>query len=210
MGEGQGPRLGQADRIAFLVGRGRIGIDLVEKDVACRRRAQAHGRVRPGHDQYPAREFLREHRIAGIPRSGWLHPFTQGRAFLDQRIDALARVSFGEFHGRLHRQHRPRGMGNHEADHVVARFRRAHLRGFHEHHPLGRMTGRERIHDLAHIGRAAGPIAPGFGRGARGQHAVLVGPLGHRQIGVGLQPFRPGTAQIIVSVEFSDANCGFR
>ncbi len=31
-GEGQGARLGQRDRIAFLVGRGRIGVDLVEED----------------------------------------------------------------------------------------------------------------------------------------------------------------------------------
>ena len=46
MGEGQRPRLGQRDRVAFLVGRGRIGVDLVEEDVARRRRAQPDRRVR--------------------------------------------------------------------------------------------------------------------------------------------------------------------
>jgi hypothetical protein len=35
------PCLGQGDRIAYLVCRGRIGVDLVEKDVARRHRAQA-------------------------------------------------------------------------------------------------------------------------------------------------------------------------
>ena len=42
--EGQRPRLGERDRIAFLVGRGRIGVDLVEEEVARRHRAQADRR----------------------------------------------------------------------------------------------------------------------------------------------------------------------
>ena len=63
------PRLGQRNRIAFLVGRGRIGIDLVEKQVARRHRAQADRAVGAGDDQQPCRELLRQHRVAGVARA---------------------------------------------------------------------------------------------------------------------------------------------
>ena len=56
--EGGGARFGQRDRIAFFVSRGRIGIDLVEKDVARGHRPQAGGRVRPGQHQNAAEEFF--------------------------------------------------------------------------------------------------------------------------------------------------------
>ena len=52
--EGARARLGERDRIAFLVGRRRIGIDLVEEEIARRHRAQADRAVGAGHDQEPA------------------------------------------------------------------------------------------------------------------------------------------------------------
>ena len=51
MGEGQRARFRQRNRIALIVSRRRIGIDLVEENVARRGRAQPYRRVRPGHDQ---------------------------------------------------------------------------------------------------------------------------------------------------------------
>ena len=64
--EGGGPCLGQGDRVAFLVRRGGIGVDLVEKDVARGHRPQAGGRVRPGQHQNAAGEFLGQHRVARV------------------------------------------------------------------------------------------------------------------------------------------------
>ena len=66
---------------------------------------------------------------------------------------------------------------NHETDPVVARFGRADLRGLHEGDALGGMAGRERIHDLAHVGRARRPVASRFGRGPRREPAVPVRPF---------------------------------
>ncbi len=73
--EGGGPCLGQRDRIALLVGRGRVGIDLVEEDITRGHRPQAGGAVRTGQDQDAAGEFLRQHRIACIARPGGVDPF---------------------------------------------------------------------------------------------------------------------------------------
>ncbi len=140
MGEGQRPRLGQRHRVAFLVGRGRIGVDLVEEDVARRGRAQPDRRVRPGHDQDAAREFLRQHRVAGVAGARRFDPLPQFRALVDQRIDPLARVAFRQFHRRLDRQHRPRRLVDRESNPVVSSFRRADLSSLHEHDPLGRIA----------------------------------------------------------------------
>ena len=204
MREGQRARLGQRNRIPFLIRRGRIGIDLVQKQISRRGRAQPHRRVRPGHDQNAARELLGQHRIARIPRPRRFDPLAQLGAFLDQRINPLARVAFCQFHRRLDRQHRPRRVMHHEADEAVARFGRAHLGGLHEHHPLHRAHGRERIHDLAHIGRARCPVPPGLSRGARAEPAMLVRPLRDRQVRVRPNAPRPLTQQVLCTVEPAD------
>src|SRR6202045_5298001 len=51
-----------------------------------------------------------------------LDPAAERRTLRDQRIDALAREPLGELDGRLHREHRPRGMVDDIADPIVARL----------------------------------------------------------------------------------------
>ena len=199
--EGRGPRLGQRDRIAFLVGRGRIGVDLVEKDVARRHRPQAGGRVGTGQHQDAAGEFLRQHRVARIARPGRIDPFAQGRTVRDQRIKPPARGAFGHLDRRQHRQHRPRRMVDHKADPVVASLRRADLCGLHERDALRRVARRQRIHDLAQVGRAGRAIPPGFGAGPRRQPAVLVRPFRHRQVRVGPHAPAPGAQDVLGPVK---------
>jgi hypothetical protein len=177
MGEGQRPCLCQRDRIAFLVGRGRIGIDLVEEDVPRRSRAQTDRRVRPGHDQDAAREFLRQHRVARIARARRFDPLPKLRAFVDQRVDPLSRVPFRQFHRGLDRQHRARRLVDREPDPVVARLCRTDLRRLHEDDPLCRIAGRQPVHDLAHVGRARGAIPARLGRCAAREHPVPVRPF---------------------------------
>ena len=196
MRKGGGARLGQRDRIAFLVGGGRIGIDLVEKHVARGHRAQPGRAVRPGQHQDAAGEFLRQHRVAGIARSGRADALLQRRAILDQRIDPPARAALGHLHRGQNRQHRPRRVMDHEPDPVVASLGRAHLRGLHEADPLRRVPGRERIHDLAQIRRARGAIPARLGRGARGQPAMRIGPCGNGEVGIGARAFRPGAQDV--------------
>jgi len=183
MREGQRPGFGQRDRITFLVRRGRIGIDLVEEDVARRGGPQADRRVRACHDQDATREFLGQHRVAGIAGPRGLHPLAQLRAFIDQRIDPLARVSLGQFHRRLDGQHRARCLVDDEADPVVPRLGRADLRS------------------LAHVGRAHRAIPPRFGRGAAREHPVPVRPFRHGQVRVGPKPAAPGTQDLRRAVE---------
>ena len=89
MGEGQRPRLGEPDRVAFLVGRSRIGVDLVEEDVSRRHRAQSHGRVGAGQHQHAAREILGQLRVAAVARPRGPDPLPERRAFFNQRIDPL-------------------------------------------------------------------------------------------------------------------------
>ena len=201
MREGGGARFGQRDRVAFLVGRGRIGIDLVEKHVARGHGPQAGGRVRPGQHQDAAGELLRQHRVARVPRARGLDALLQRRAVLDQRIDPAARAALGHLHRGQHRQHRPRRVVDHEPDPVVAGLGRADLRGLHERDPLRRMPGRERIHDLAQIRRARGAIPPRLGRGARGQPAMRIRPFRHRQVRIGAHPPAPVAQDVLGPVK---------
>ena len=121
-GEGPRARLGERDRIAFLVGRGRIGVDLVEEEVARRHRAQADRAVGAGDDQEPAgNSFDSTVLPASRERAGFTRSRSAGLS-LDQRIDALAREALGELDRRLHREHRPRRMMDDVADPVVARL----------------------------------------------------------------------------------------
>ena len=69
-----GPRLRQCDRIAFLVRRGGIGIDLVEEDVSRGHGAQASRRIGTSQHQDAAGEFLGQHRVASIARPSGGHP----------------------------------------------------------------------------------------------------------------------------------------
>jgi hypothetical protein len=202
--EGQRARFGEPDRVAFLVGRGRIGVDLVEEDVARRHRAQPHGRVGAGHHQHAAGEILRQLRVAAVARPRRADALLQRRTLFDQRVDPLARVALGQLHGRLDREHRPRRVVDHEADPVVARLGRADLRGLHEDDPLRRIAGRERVHDRAHVGRALGPIPAGLGARARAQPAMRVRPLRDGQPGIGREPAAPGPEQRLCAVEGRD------
>ena len=88
-----------------------------------------------------------------------------------------------------------------EADPVVARLGRADLCRLHEDDALRRMAGRQRIHDLAHVGRARRAIAPRFGRGATRQPAMLIRPFRHRQVRIGRQPAAPGAQDVLGAVE---------
>jgi hypothetical protein len=76
-----------------------------------------------------------------------------------------------------------------------------HLCRLHEHDPLGRIAGREPVHDLAHVGRARGPVLPRLGRGPRSQLAMPVRPLRDRQIGIRTDPAAPCPKQTLRPVE---------
>ena len=199
--EGARARFGERDRIAFLVGRGRIGIDLVEEQVPRRHRAQADRAVGAGDDQNARRELLRQHRVAGVARARRLHPLPQRRTFADQRIDALAREPLGKLDGRLHRQHRSWRVMDDVADPVVAGFREADLRRLHHHDAPRRMGRRQRVHDRAHVGRAIGAIAPWLGRRARAEQSMPVRPFRDRQRRIGPEPVAPGLAKLLGAVE---------
>jgi hypothetical protein len=181
--EGRGPRLPHR--------RGRIGIDLVEKDVARGHRPQASGRVGARQHQDAAGEFLGQHRVASIARPGRLHPFPQGRAVRDQRVKPPTRGALGHLDRWQHRQHRARRMVDDKADPVVARLGSTYLCGLHEADTLRGVPRRQRIHDLAQIGRPRRPVPPRFRTGTGRQPAMLFGPFRHRQIRVREHAFAP-------------------
>ena len=91
--------------------------------------------------------------IPRIPRPRRKHQRAQIGAFLDQRVDPLLRQTFCQIHGWLHRQERPRRAVHAKADPVVPGLGRPNLRGFHKHHALRRVTGRQRIHHGFHVRR---------------------------------------------------------
>ncbi len=194
-------RLGQRDRIAFLVGRRRISVDLVEKQVARRHRAQADRAVGAGDDQQTRRKLLRQNRVAGIARARRPHALPQRRALADQRIDALAREALGKLDGRLHREHRPGRVVDHVADPVVAAFREADLRRLHHHDAPRRVHRRQRVDDLPDVGSSVRPVPAGLRRGARAQQPMPVRPLGNRERRIGQQSAAPSLAQLIGAVE---------
>ncbi len=97
---------------------------------------------------------------------------------------AHGRPAEGRRHGRIQRQ------------------RSAHLRGFLEHHPLGRIAGAQPIHDLAHVGRAVRAITPRLGACAGSQPAMAVRPLRNRQVGIGPDAAPPGSKNPLRPVEF--------
>ena len=196
-----GSGLGQRDRVAFLVGRRRISVDLVQKQVARRHRAQADRAVGAGDHQQTRRKLLRQHGVAGVARSRRPHALPQRRALADQRIDALAREALGEFDGRLHREHRPGRVVDHVADPVVAAFREADLRRLHHHDAPRRVHWRERVDDLPDVGSAIRPITSGLRRGARAQQSMSIRPLRNGERRVGQQSAAPSLAQLIGAVE---------
>ena len=59
-----GAGLGQGHRAPLTINVDRIPIDLVEKEVTHRHRAQTHGAVGPGHHQDTAAKLFRQNRIA--------------------------------------------------------------------------------------------------------------------------------------------------
>ena len=189
--EGARASLGERDGIAFLVGRGGIGGDFVQEQIARRHRAKADRAVGASDDQESCRELLRQHGVAGVARARRLDPITKRRAFGNQRIDALAREALGEFDGRLHRQHRSGSMMDDVADPVVAGFGGADLCCFHEHHAPRWICRRQSIHDRAHVGCAVGPVAPRLSRSSRAQDTVAVGPFRNRERRIGRQSVAP-------------------
>jgi len=71
-----------------------------------------------------------------------LDPVAERRTLRDQRIDALAREPLSELDGRLHREHRPRGIVDDIANPIVARLGRADLSRLHEHDAPARVGRR--------------------------------------------------------------------
>ena len=63
----------------------------------------------------------------------------------------------------------------------------ADLRAPHHHHALRRMHRRQRVHDLAQVGRPAGAPAPGLVGAARLQQAMVVGPRRNRKLRIGVR-----------------------
>ena len=63
----------------FSSADGRIGVDLVQEQVAGRQRAQSDRAVRTRHHQDPAREFLGEHGVAAVAAAGRGNPLAQAR-----------------------------------------------------------------------------------------------------------------------------------
>ena len=130
--EGARARFGERDRVTLEVDVARITVDFVEKEIAHRRRAQAHGGVGPGHQEQSAGEFLGQHRVARVPRTSFLDPAPQRRAFLDHRRDALLRRALGHLDRWQHGEHRARRLVDDVADPIVAALRRPDLRTFHQ------------------------------------------------------------------------------
>ena len=87
------------------------------------------------------------------------------------------------------------------ANPVIASFGGAHLSRLHEHHTPCGLRGRQRVHDRAHIGRAVGAVAAGLSRRPGAQHAVLVGPFGDAERGVGRQSIAPGGFEFLAAVK---------
>ncbi len=175
--EGAGAGLGKRDRIARAGDVAGIGVHLVEKQEPRRHRAQPDGAVRPRQHQDAAREFLRQHPIAAVASPGWRNPFPQRGCFLQQRVDALAGKTLGQFHGWLHRQGGRRYVVHDVAEPVISTLRRAHLRALHEHDTAGRMHCRERVHHILQIGRPAAAPGAGLRGGAAAKHAMALGPF---------------------------------
>ena len=192
-GKGAGSRLGQRDRITFAFHIQWVAVDLVEKQVAHRHGTQAHRAVGDGHHQHATMELFGQDGVAGVPTARRGDALLDGRAFLDQRINALLGGPLGHLHRGPHRHHRARGVVDHVSHPVQAQFGAAHLRAFHEYHPLDRRHRGQAIHDLAQVGRAAGAPAARFGGSLAGEHPVLVGPLGHREQRIGGETLAPGT-----------------
>jgi hypothetical protein len=124
------------DWIAFSVHIERIRIHLVQKQIPGRHRTQSDRTVRTRHDQDSAGKFFGKNGVAAIARARALYQIPEHRALFDQRVDALLRVAFGHFDGRLDGHNRPRRVMNHVSQKVVAAFGTANLSAFHEHHPL--------------------------------------------------------------------------
>jgi DNA invertase Pin-like site-specific DNA recombinase len=123
---------------AYPGGR-RIGVDLVEKQIARRHGAQADCAVGAGDDQKPGRKLLRQNRVARVARALRFDALAEHRAFRDQRIDALAREALGQLHRWLDREHGSRRMVDDIADPVVAGLGGPDLRRLHEDDAATRM-----------------------------------------------------------------------
>ena len=174
-------RFSQRDRIALAFDIAGIGVDLVQEEEPCRHRAQPDRAVRARHHQLAARELLRELAIAAVARAGRRDSLPDRRRLLDQRVDALVGEALGQFRGRLHREHRTRRVVDDVADPVVAALGAADLGTRHEHDAPRRMSRRQRVHDLAQVGRARGAPRPWLGGAAAPKHAVPVGPFRDEQ-----------------------------
>ena len=195
-GKCPGTGLGQRHRIALAIDVDRITIDLVEEEIPHRHRTQADRAVRASHHQHATAKLLGQNRIAGVAAPGRRDQLTQDRRFINQRINALLRVALGHFDGGPDRHHGTGGVVNHVADPVRSHLGRTELGRLHEYHPFDRRGRRQAIHDLFQIRRAAGAPPPRFRRGFRGQHAMPVGPLRHRQQRIRDEPLPPGTFDV--------------
>jgi DNA invertase Pin-like site-specific DNA recombinase len=126
---------------AYPGGR-RIGVDLVEKQIARRHGAQADRAVGAGDDQKPRRKLLRQNCVAGVARALRFDALSKHRAFRNQRIDALAREALGQLHRGLDREHGSWRMVDDIADPVVPGLGRADLRRLHEDDAARGVAGR--------------------------------------------------------------------
>ena len=89
----------------------------------------------------------------------------------------------------------PENLGRNRKDSGPANI--ANLRRLHEGYALRRVAGRQRIHDLAQIGRPRRAILSRLGRSPRRQFAVLICPFRHRQVRVGPHAPAPAAQDIL-------------
>jgi len=80
----------------------------------------------------------------------------EAKELLDHRRHPLLALRLGQVHGRLHKQHRPRGVVDHVAEPVVSALGGAELRALHARDLAHRRLDRQAVEDLAQeIGRAS-------------------------------------------------------
>jgi hypothetical protein len=67
--------------------------------------------------------------------------------------------------------------------------------------PLRRVARRQRIHDLAQVGRTGRAISPRFRRTTRREPAVRIRPFRHREVRIRPYPPPPGAQDVLGPVE---------
>ena len=182
-GEGAGALFGQDDGGAFAVHVLRVGVGLVEEQVANGHRAQAGRAVSARYHQHAAGKVFHQGGVGVVAAAVFAHLAAQGGRFLQHGGDALAAESLGHVGGGLHAHDGAGLVVDDVAKPVVAGFAFAELRREHHHHFLHGAAGAEIVHDLAQVGRAVGAPWAGLAGGFAAQHAVGVGPFADGLVG---------------------------